>query len=266
MEKVFKIRCSAISNIMAGEVGLTDVQESRLNELLLRRNGTGKPLTDNMNVELDKLIYKKDNPELPQGAKTYCKNWLKKALFFRDDNWKSIVIDKGLMCEFDGIKLINEVYNVNVEKNDEYFSNEFIQGSPDVLQGSELVRDIKSSWDLFTFPMFDDELPKPEYWWQLQGYMLLTGIKKASLDYVLIDTPMPLVDLDLKKLYYQSGGVAADWTPEHYESYYPNYRFDDIPKEKRVKSFVFDLENGIEEKIIERVEMCRKYIDTLLKN
>lgn len=264
MDKVFKIRCSALSNIMAGEVGLTDAQKATLSEYEKRANGEGKPLTDNMKADYAKLCHKRDNPELPQGAKTYCKKWLKKALYWRDEEWKSIVIDKGLMCETKGIELINEIYGLNLEKNDEYFSNDYLQGAPDVLQGKEMVRDVKNSWDLFTFPMFDDELPKPEYWWQLQGYMILTGIKKASLDYTLIDTPMPLVDLDLKKLYYQSGGVAEDWTPERYESYYPNYRFDDIPKEKRLKSFEFELENGIEEKIKERVLMCRKYIDGLL--
>ena len=263
--KEFKIRCSAIANIMAGEVGLTDVQKVTLSEYEKRANGEGKPLTDNMKADYAKLCNKRDNPELPQGAKTYCKKWLKKTLFWRDENWKSIVIDKGLMCEEHGIKLVSEVYNVELFKNEDKFSNEFMDGSPDIIQKKELVRDIKSSWDLFTFPMFDDELPKPEYWWQLQGYMILTGITKASLDYVLIDTPMPLVDLDLKKLYYQSGGVAEDWTPEHYERYYHNYRFDDIPKEKRVKSFVFELKNGLEEKIKERVVMCRKYIDKLLE-
>ena len=55
--KEFKIRCSAISKIMAGEIGLTEVQIARVNELSSRRNGAGKPLTDNMNAELDKLVW-----------------------------------------------------------------------------------------------------------------------------------------------------------------------------------------------------------------
>lgn len=263
--KDFKIRCSAISKIMSGSIGLTDIQSAKLNELSLRRAGNGKPLTDNMNIELDKLIYKRDNPELPEGAKTYCKIWLKSSLFNRKPEWKAIVVDKGLCCEEDGIKFISDMFSYSdFYKNDEFFENEFMEGSPDILHDG-IVRDIKLSWDLFTFPMFDDEIPNDDYWWQLQGYMILTGLKKASLDYVLIDTPMPLVLLDLKKLYYQSGGVAEDWTPERYEYHYPNYRFDDIPKVQRLKSFQFDYENGVEDKIKERVLLCRKYIQTLLK-
>lgn len=263
--KEFKIRCHAISKIMSGEVGLTDLQQARIYELSERAKGNGKPLTPNMITELAKLENKRDTPELPQGAKTYCKIWLKQALFNRKQEWKAIVVDKGLCCEEDGIKFIAKMFSYSdFYKNDEFFDNDFMEGSPDILH-NEMVRDTKLSWDLFTFPMFDDELPNDDYWWQLQGYMILTGMKKASLDYVLIDTPMPLVLLDLKKLYYQSGGVAEDWTPERYEYHYPNYRFDDIPKEKRLKSFEFNYENGIDEKIKERVLMCRKYIQTLSK-
>lgn len=265
MLKEFKIRCSALSKIMGGQIGLTDVQLTRLNELMLRRKGEGKPLTDNMNKELDKLIYKQENPELPQGAKTYCEDWLKSNLFNpRKQEWKALVIDKGLACEEDGIKMIAEVFNYqDFYKNDEYFDNEFMQGCPDVLHNG-VVRDTKLSWDLFTFPMFNDELPNEDYWWQLQGYMILTGYKKASLDYVLIDTPIPLVLLDLKKLYYQSGGVAEEWTQEKYEYLYPNYRFDDIPKEKRIKSFEFDYDESVKESVKQRVELCRIYINQLI--
>ncbi len=262
--KEFKISCHAIGEIMAGDVGLTPIQDARLNELEARRNGEGKPLTDNMNIELDKLISKRDNPELPVGAKTHCKKWLKKALFSYKEDWKSVVIDKGLAVENEGIELVAMVYGIEgLKKNEDWFNNEFCKGTPDVID-TETVRDIKCSWDIFSFPMFDEELPKKDYWWQLQGYMWMLGIKKASLDYVLIDTPMPLILQDLKKLYFQSGGVAEDWTPERYEAMYPNYRFGNVPTEMRVKSFVFDYEPWIEEHIAFRVDLCRKYIKTLI--
>ena len=259
----FKIRCSAISDIMSGNVGLTEPQELKYCELYERKNAGTKPLTANMEKELSILIYKKANPELPTGAKTYLKTWLKQFLFERNKDWKIAVVEKGLICEQEGIDLVSKVYNFeNMFKNEKFFNNDFMQGTPDIII-NETVRDIKNSWDLFTFPMFDDELPKKEYWWQLQGYMCLTGIKKAALDYVLIDIPQALVDLDLKKLYFQSGGIAEDWTPEKYQELYRNYRFDDIPEDKRVKTFSFDYEEGIDLKIKERVLMCRKYLNEI---
>lgn len=263
--KTFKIRCSALSEIMGGSVGITEVQSARIDELSRRKaDPLQKPLTKNMEEELADLLFKKENPKLPTGAQTYCKKWIKYQMFKRKEEWKSLVIDKGLACEEDGIKLLGEVRGLDgISKNDEFFENEFMQGNPDIIHNNK-VRDTKLSWDLYSFPMFEKEHPDKDYWWQLQGYMILTGLKEASLDYVLIDTPMPIVLLDLKKLYYQSGGVAEEWSQEKYEFLYPNYRFDDVPKEMRVKSFEFELDTTLENKIKERVLLCRKYIAEVL--
>lgn len=274
--KKFKIRCHAINEIMAGTVGLTDVQKARIIELETRKKDHAagvdkvKPLTPNMEKELAGLIYKRDNPELPEGAKTYVKKWLKQQLFHRKPDFKAIVVDKGLACEPMGIALLSEILGVPLEKNDEFFENEFMEGEPDIVQylpdGKKKVRDIKNSWDLFTFPMFEEEIPNDDYEKQLQGYMILTGAETASLDYTLINTPDPLMYLDLKKVYYQSGGLAEDWTPERYEALYPNYRFDDIPKHLRLKSFEVKLDPTLKGRIEERVIMCRKFIEELLSD
>jgi len=85
----FKIRASAAHEIMAGTIGLTENQEKILSEYTDRENGIGKPLTDKMKSELLDLKNKKNNPELPQGAKTYCKKWLKNRLFGRREDINS---------------------------------------------------------------------------------------------------------------------------------------------------------------------------------
>ena len=71
----FKIRCSANSNIM-GENGLTDNQLNKIVELQHKTK-----LTDKQQETLNDLVYRRDNPELPQGAKTYCEDWLKGQLY-----------------------------------------------------------------------------------------------------------------------------------------------------------------------------------------
>lgn len=263
---IFKISCHALGEIMSGEIGLTVIQDARLNELQERRNGVGKPLTPNMEIELDKLIYKRDNPELPEGAKTYCKKWLKRKLFGASDNWKAIVIEKGLAVEPSAIELISKVYGLDgLEKNEDFFGNDWAHGEPDMIF-NDCVRDNKSSWDLMSFPMFETEIPEKKYWYQLQCYMWILGLDNSFLDYTLIDTPMTLVLQDLKKLYFQSGGVAEEWTPEKYEMMYPNYRFDNVPLEMRVKSFEIPFDSSLPQHIIYRVELCRTYINSLLPN
>ncbi len=267
---IFKISCHALGEIMAGEIGLTVKQNETL-EIHIKReldfkNGVDKvkDLTDNMRAEMNSLINKRDNPELPEGAKTYCKKWLKRKLFGASDNWKAIVIEKGLQVESDAIKLISLVYQLDgLEKNEDFIGNEWAHGEPDMIFADK-VRDNKSSWDLMSFPMFETDVPEKKYWYQVQCYLWILGLTEGVLDYTLIDTPMPLVLQDLKKLYFQSGGVSEDWTPERYELMYPNYRFDNVPLEMRVKSFDIPFDPELPQHIIYRVELCREYIKSLL--
>lgn len=268
--KEFKISCHAIGKLMAGQIGLTEVQEARLQELSAREKDAAagekgaKPLTQNMVKELAGLISKRENPELPQGAKTFLKTWIKEKMFNRKPEWKAIVVEKGLACEQQGIDLIGKIYGIDdLFKNDEFFHNDYMHGFPDIVH--DVVRDVKSSWDLFTFPMFDDSMPDSDYWWQLQGYMELTGIKKASVDYVLIDTPLPLVQLDLKKLYFQSGGKAEDWNPDTHQALLPNYQFNDIPEALRVKSFTVEYDPTVPAQIQQRVVLARNFIKSIIQ-
>ena len=90
----FKIRCSAIGSIMAGNVGLSPAQEFKKKELEERE----KPHTDNMLQEYAGIMYDRDNPQLPAGAKTYCRTWLKEQLYDRRKGFSSKYTDKGNTC------------------------------------------------------------------------------------------------------------------------------------------------------------------------
>ena len=71
----FRIRASALSQIM-GRVGLTDTQESDLMALITRDSDPlQKPLTAKMREIMKELIHKRDNPDLPQTARTYLMQW-----------------------------------------------------------------------------------------------------------------------------------------------------------------------------------------------
>lgn len=260
--KEFKISSHATAKIMTGEIGLTEKQEARLAELLPRRNGVGKPLTANMDVELNTLLFKRANPELPQGAKTYCENWYIQQKYGRKKEWFNKYVEKGLMVEHLGIEMFSNLQGIELTKNEEFFNNDYIQGQPDVIHNG-IVFDIKSSWDIFSFPFFEKELPNKDYDWQLQSYLIITGLSEASIIYCLINTPQPLIDQELKKLYYQSGGTATDWTPEAYDHLRKNYCFDDIDESKRIKEFSVKKDATAEARIKERVLMCREYIKTL---
>jgi len=200
---------------------------------------------------------------LGKTGESYCKEWYLKKRFNRKPDFFSKYVEKGLAVEHLAIEMLSDHLQTPLFKNDEYFSNDFVHGCPDILT-DDMVYDTKVSWGLFSFPYFDKEVTNKDYYLQLQAYMWLTGLKKAALVYCLIDTPQPLVDQELKKLYYQSGGRAEDWTPEAYEHLYVNYRYDDIPAKERIKVLPVERDDKTIALIEARVKECRMYLKAIL--
>ena len=263
--KQFKIRCSAIGHLM-GKLSneITPKQLLKINEL--NEKSLKKPLTALQQKDLDGLILKKNTiPELSETAKTYCKQWIKEQLYGKRKDIKSKYLDKGILGEDDAISLVIDVEGLNYnEKNEEYFSNEFMTGTPDLLYhdiDNELVIDTKCSYDCFSFPLFDTEIDNKDYYYQLQGYMELTGSRKAMLSYCLVDMPLSMIE---KEAYYDSKNAGFRTTQEDILDNVTEKRtYSNIDKKYRVKSFRFDYDKEVINKIESRVKLCREYIKTL---
>lgn len=271
----FKIRCSAIIDIMA-EMGLTEKQEIELNGLTNRFNGIGKPLTDKQSETRLELFKKSQNKELPEGAKTYCKKWLKNFMYGRYDEIKSKFITKGNDTEEDGFTLMaTELKLGMVYKNKERKSNAYIEGECDLhLKAREAVYDNKASYSLDTFPMFETVFDK-RYWWQLQGYGCLWIAKSLNLCFTLNNDTYEAVEKAVKWVEDQNEKYkiaermvfTADFWEVCKSSLFPEATrntFIPIPDEKRIKHFEFAYEEKPIEKVKDRVLMCRDYIYSLL--
>lgn len=279
MEPVkFKIRASACSEIMAGTIGLTDVQQAKYNELFSRRaDPMAKALTANMEKELAELQYKLDNPELPTGAKTYCRQWLKEYLYKRREEIRSKYIDKGNKTEEDGFTLMAVQLRLGmVFKNYQYRENEYMCGTWDLLTG-DTVYDNKSCWSLDTFPMFDTTNPKKEYEWQLQVYSELAGVENTCVAYTLNDISEDMLIQQIRWIndHTQRAKTAINmiYTREYWEVMRSKHfndaehiEFVEIPGERRVKPFYFKRDSMAIYRIIERVKMCNLYINSILNS
>lgn len=263
----FKIRCSAISQIMAGTVGLSDTQETALQKHIFRRDDPdAKPLTDKMEAEMIDLQNKKDNPTLPQGAKSYCLGWLKEQPEFYDRRieFTSKYTDKGLIVEDDALEFVAERLGYGfLVKNDQRFECEYITGEPDNIQPNHTL-DIKAPWTFATFPIFETE-PKDIYWWQGQGYMHLTHRPKHRVIYVLMNTPAGIINREVRSQAYRAG-LDEDQEMELYEDLFKAMTYDDIPDQNRIKVFEFDRDTEAIEDVKRRVKMCQQFIfETLNK-
>ncbi len=116
--------------------------------------------------------------------------------------------DKGNEVEAEAIALVNDVLDVGfIYKNEEKLENEYLTGIPDV--NTDILIDVKSSWDAFTFfeKVVEDEVKNKDYYYQLQGYMWLTGKDEALLCYCLIDTPLQIVRDEIRREHWRRNEI-----------------------------------------------------------
>tara|TARA_R100001440_G_scaffold482_2_gene1369 strand:- start:522 stop:1166 length:645 start_codon:yes stop_codon:yes gene_type:complete len=211
--KTFKIRCSAIGLIMTNAKSKSDL--------------------------------------ISKTTASYCKEWMKEQIYSRKKEISSKYFDKGNIMEQNSLDYIaSELGYDSLPKNEKSFENDYLTGTPDAIFSDHII-DVKNSWDCFTFPLFFDNVPNKNYYWQAQGYMALTGLDYYRLIYTLMDTPEELI----KKEYF---GSNLD-----YDTFAKHYKYSDIDSKYRIK--VFELErNDLDiDRIYTRVEECREYINNI---
>jgi len=176
---------------------------------------------------------------LSQTTKSHLQEWLKSEIYGIRKQIKSKYLDKGNAVEDSAIDYAAaELGWLFAIKNEEFFEDDYFCGTPDVILEDTIV-DIKSSWDCFTFPLFDDKIENSDYFHQLQVYMHLTGKRKATLCYVLMNTP------------------------EHL-SYEEPQDYSEVESKYRIKTFSFEYDTEVIDKLIERVKISREYIKALI--
>ncbi len=280
----FKIRCSAIGKIM-GKTGLTEAQVEQLDKLVNKP----KARTVLQEEEMKRLIEKRDNPELPLTCRRYLVEAFRERKYKRRNDFSSKFTEKGNAVELDSINLLALYRGEAYAKNSGRGANGFIMGEWDILKNKEVI-DIKSSWSLWTFPTFLDKSIDPDYFYQCQGYMDLTGAEKATIAYCLVNAPAILVDDEKRRLGWKMGVISSGIeTPEYIEACkliernmifdraqflkdYPDYpmhetdwKYDIAPSERVFEQSV-ERNDKVIQSVYDRVKMCREWMKENLTN
>jgi hypothetical protein len=259
-----------------------------------------KALTEKMKEEYAMLKAKRDAPdELPAGAKTHLDNVFRSQFWRRKDLLENKYLEHGNMTEQDVLDLFSKVDGSFYIKNDEYLSNEFIEGTPDNIDESGplvIVRDAKSKFSLKTLE--ESELTHL-YMWQLKGYSWLIK-EKLGLDYYpkgelccgLVNGLESHIQNEKTSLFYKMGCPSDDndrWIEmkrqiernhifdiRKFKEEYPNYVFEneildfDIPASCRVMKFEVETTEedvvAIKSRVtLSRIYLVQKEIETLKK-
>ena len=214
----------------------------------------------------------KDAGNLSETTKTYLVDVYVKEKFGRQLDVTSKHMAKGLLVEDDSITLYSRVKKTFFKKNEVRVFNEYICGTPDLFTGDAIntateIIDIKSSWDIFTFFRSRDKGVNSAYWWQLQGYMALTGAQSARLSYCLVNTPDVLIADEKRKLMYKMN-VATTEDSDYIaacEELDRSLIYDDIDMSVKVFEFLIQRDDTAISSLYDKVRKARSYLNDLEK-
>ena len=108
----------------------------------------------------------------------------------------------------------------------------------------------------------EDELKNKDYYYQLQGYMWLTDKQEALLCYCLVDTPLQIVEDEIRREHWKQNLISE--SSDLREFVEDKHMFGHIPIEKRVKTHVVKRDDEVIEAIKTRIEECNEYYNEII--
>jgi hypothetical protein len=272
----FKVRCSAISQVMAesrSNPSITDKQLERLKELESKEK-----LTDKQKDELAELLTKQENSKQIILSDTCIKYLMAEYSYVTtgkisvDKEFMQVfAMEKGkavehlslaTLCLVDGV-----LYTPNGEKERVY--NDYLSGEVDAYLGESImtatvIPDVKSTFD---YPTFLSKLHEPlslANSWQIKGYLDITGASEGFIADVLTDTDEETINKIKYKLLNKLNCVT-DESPEfvrQWEIIERSMIFRDINPKLRVnKKYVEPMTDSERQKLYDRIKACRDFLN-----
>jgi hypothetical protein len=250
--------------------------------------GKGSVLTEKQQYELDRLsalpqrtekqgetlsmLLAKKNapPELSDTAKSYLRELYMYHKYGKETvggSERSKYTMKGTSVEDNSIKLLSRLHNSLYLKNIDTYKNDYVCGTPDIVvkndEGfAQKIIDIKSSWDGASLLSNLGSPLNQHYYYQVQGYMALTGATEAEVCYCLVSMPDEIINGEKKRIWY----IMNPPTEENIEykkaiqKLEDNMTFDEIPEKERIISFKVERDEDLILKIYDKVGQCRQWL------
>ena len=198
-------------------------------DILFRCSSIGRLMTEPKTL--------KEGP-LSVGAKTYIRTLVAQEIFGVDFEVGSKQMEKGNLVESDSIALLNRVRGLDLVKNTERRSNDWLTGEADLFDVYQRRgHDLKSSWSIATFPICVTDCEDKLYEYQMRGYMALWDAECWEVNYALVNTPEHLIGFDPVTMHF----------------------VDHIPEHMRLTTWVVERDRAKEAAIYEKVEHARRY-------
>lgn len=235
---------------------------------------------------------------LSETCKTQLINIFVREQYGRREEITSKFLEHGIETEQDAITLFSRVTKKFYKKNNVRLTNDFVTGEVDIFIGesiekAEEIVDIKSSYSANTFFRSKHDSVNPHYIAQGHVYMALTGAKKHTIAYCLVNGTERAISDEKRRLAYSMGVIDTTsksntayvekckqieinhiFCLEEFIAEYPWFDFDndinawrfDIPMKDRLFTFEIERNENEIQKIYDRVQQCRKWMNDNLFN
>ena len=274
--KQLKCRASQAGKLMTNPQGKSNAEKlfeakeklkAYQERLDLAKNKEAKTFVEIREVKIPETLQEikllepiKDLKQLSETAKSFIKEWFISELTGKTKDIRSKYLERGNAMENDAIERVAKYYGVELQKNDVQLENEYFTGTFDC-HTIDRVIDTKVPFDAFTFPFFETELD-PMYYAQMQIYMNLTGLRKASVCYCLengSEEQIERLSWQIAKDLGKDEPDIDDWNEAEAQ-----LNYDHLSDHLRIKVFEVEYNETFIAEAQQRVLDARKYIETEL--
>lgn len=209
----------------------------------------------------------KEAGELSATAKTHLIETYIREKYGRHKEIETKQMRKGTNAEGDSLLLLSEYLGEYLEKNEENVYNSHIIGTPDAYLGeninqAEQIFDVKSSYDIFTFlANASGELNK-DYYYQIQGYLWLSGAELGYIAYCLVDLPQDQLEYEKMALIRKLGAISEE-SPDFIREWKKKenlFLYSDIDESERILLFKVEKDPDFPEKCAAKIEKARQFL------
>lgn len=210
----YLFRCSSLGHILTNlpeKITAEQLQELKdlQNEKITGKNANGNKTkwTDTKQDKVNKLLKIQSGEDtLPPGCITHLDNIFRSVFWGRKRILYAKYLDKGNICEEDGLELLSKLDGKLYLKNEKQFQNAYIQGCPDNITGK--VKDNKAKWDMDSF---DNSTLESLWEWQVRGYLWLTILEdslethtEGEICCTLVNNPINQIVKERRKILHQT--------------------------------------------------------------
>lgn len=262
----FKVWCSEIGSLFSVPQGITmpTKQDMRRYQRLLDGE---KELTEDERAFIkkcdDKIAIYKDPPIAKATINSILRQYgwtvYNKKVAASGDQLS--FLKKGTDMELEAAELLSRIDKREYKLSNEIIENDYLVGKCDIVCPDKII-DLKISWNVNSFLKARTTKLSFDYWCQVQGYMELWNIDEAEVVFLLLNTPIELIEKEKVKLLnkFMIGEIERDRYETEMDSIQSAFTYSNTPLKKRHFRFRIKREPEMFETAYKKIEKARLWV------